>query len=318
MRVLILGGAGFIGSHLRMRLLEDGDDVVVADDLSRGHGRVANQVALTDPHSWDRLPRDWGAVYMLAAVVWVVNVEGEPLRVIQVNAQTVLRLLDWLPAGTRLFFASTSEVYAGSVMAGIAPVPTPERVPLSVPDITNPRFTYAASKILGECAILHSGANAVIGRFHNVYGPRMGMDHAVPAIGMRLLEYALGDMSFVVPRWKLRRRFVELYGCDQRRAFCYIDDAVDAMIRLMTTDYRGVVNVGNDREEVAVEELAGEIAAALDMDEAFIRRLPAPAGSVERRCPDLTLLRQLTGYEPRVTLVDGLKRTMDWYVREMR
>ena len=302
MRVLILGGAGFIGSHLRMRLLEDGDDVVVADDLSRGHGRVAYQVDLTDPHSWDRLPRDWDAVYMLAAVVGVVNVEGEPLRVIQVNAQTVLRLLDWLPEGTRLFFASTSEVYAGSVMAGIAPVPTPERVPLSVPDITNPRFTYAASKILGECAILHSGANAVIGRFHNVYGPRMGMDHAIPAIGARMLRR---DLPCVI------------YGKDQRRAFCYIDDAVEAMVRLMATDYRGVVNVGTE-DEVTIEEAAGEVAAALDLDEQMVRWMPAPDGSVDRRCPDLTLLRKLTGYEPKVALMDGVKRTMDWYVREMR
>lgn len=305
MKVLILGGAGFIGSHLRMRLLEDGDDVVVADDLSRGHGRVAYQLDLIDPHSWERLPRDCDAVYMLAAVVGVGNVEREPMRAIQVNARTILHLLDWLPKTTRLFFASTSEVYAGSVMAGIAPVPTPERVPLSVPDVTNPRFTYAASKILGECAILHSGANAVIGRFHNVYGPRMGMDHAIPAVGMRLLEHARGQ-----------RRLVEIYGCDQRRAFCYIDDAVEAMIRLMATDYRGVVNIGNDREEITVEALAGELAAALDMDEAFIHRLPAPDGSVDRRCPDLTLLRQLTGYEPKVALEEGLKLTMDWYVRE--
>ena len=307
MKVLILGGAGFIGSHLRMRLLEDGHDVTVADDLSRGKGHVAHRVDLTEPDAWDRLPRDADHVYMLAGVVGVANVEHEPLRAIQVNAQTVLRLLDWLPRETRAFFASTSEVYAGSVMAGIAPVPTPERVPLSVPDITNPRFTYAASKILGECAVLHSGANAVIGRFHNVYGPRMGMDHAVPAVGMRLLEHARSE-----------RRIVDIYGRDQRRAFCYIDDAVDAMVRLMTTDYRGVVNIGNDREEITVEELAGELAAALDMDEAFIRRLPAPEGSVERRCPDLTLLRKLTEYEPRVPLEDGLKRTMDWYVRAQR
>ena len=91
-----------------------------------------------------------------------------------------------------LFFASTSETYAGGVSAGTVAVPTPEDVPLSVPDVAAPRFAYAASKILGEAAVIHtSRARArpsVIGRFHNVYGPRMGADHVIPELSLRALR----------------------------------------------------------------------------------------------------------------------------------
>ena len=295
MRALILGGAGFIGSHLAERLRADGHQVATVD-VAREADVVAD---LRGAPPWYRLGNEWDHVYMLAAIVGVGIVERDPARAVDVNTRTVLHLLDWLPKGARLFFASTSEVYAGSVMAGIAPVPTPERVPLSVPDVTNPRFAYAASKILGEAAVTYSGASAVVGRMHNVFGPRMGQDHAIPALTRRLA-------SLETP--------CRIYGAEQTRAFCYVTDAVDAMVRLMATDYRGTVNIGND-EEVTVETLAGEIAAVLDLDDVLIERLPAPAGSVPRRCPDLTLLRALTGYEPKVALVDGLAETVPWALR---
>ena len=291
MRTLILGGAGFIGSHLAERLRADGHDVTTVD--RRAGADIVHDVA--DGLAWGA--DGWDQIYMLAAIVGVGIVERDPQRALDVNTKTILRLLDWLPKTSRLFFASTSEVYAGSVMAGIAPVPTPEAVPLSVPDLMNPRFAYATSKILGEATVTYSGTNAVIGRFHNVYGPRMGADHAIPALTRRLA-------SLEVP--------CRIYGREQTRAFCYVDDAVDAMIRLMATDYRGVVNIGNDLEETTVEALAGEIASILDLDEALVHWLPAPPGSVPRRCPDLTRLRALTGYEPKVSLVDGLARTIPW------
>lgn len=294
MRVLILGGAGFIGSHLAERLRRD-DHAVLTVDIEDSADVVHDLTTGLDFNS------GWDQVYMLAAMVGVSAVERDPTLTLDVNVRTVQQLLSWLPRETRLFFASTSEVYAGSVMAGIAPVPTPELVPLSVPNIHNPRFTYAISKIFGEAAVTFSGANAVIGRFHNVYGPRMGKDHAIPALTRRLMA----DTPLVT-----------IYGCEQTRAFCYVDDAVEAMIQVMATDYRGVVNLGNDTEEVTVEALAGEIAYVLDLDngDVLLDRHPAPAGSVERRCPDLSLLRSLTLYVPTWTLVDGLKETVKWVV----
>src|SRR5690349_568056 len=162
MKALLLGGAGFIGLHLARRLLADGHAVTIVDDFSRGrddhelsvlteHPGVGVIAAdLTDPASLSRLPHGFDQIYLLAAVVGVRNVESDPARVIRVNTLSVLHLLDWLAPGTRVFFASTSEVYAGGVSAGVVPVPTAEDVPVLVADVAAPRFSYAISKLLGE------------------------------------------------------------------------------------------------------------------------------------------------------------------------
>ncbi|MFC5822048.1 NAD-dependent epimerase/dehydratase family protein [Nonomuraea harbinensis] len=313
MRALLLGGAGFIGLHLAARLLEAGHEVTVVDDFSRGRRdptltRLAGQVEirsadLTDPASYAALEHRWDHVYMLAAVVGVRNVESDPARVIRVNTLALMHLLDWIAPGARLFFASTSEAYAGGVSAGVVPVPTPESVPLMIEDVGSPRHTYAISKMLGEAAVLHTarakGFAAVVGRFHNVYGPRMGADHVIPELSLRAMR---GEDPF------------DLYGADQSRAFCHVDDATDAVITLMDTPEAAgrIVHIGDDTEETNIGDLAKLVLRIAGISPA-VRELPAPAGSVARRCPDLTLLRRLTGYEPRVRLEEGVRRTYAWY-----
>ena len=223
-RVLVLGGAGFVGYHLVARLTaEGGHAVTVVDDFSRGrrdrelssvlaHTDVTLVEAdLTDPRALDRLDGSWDEVYLLAAVVGVRHAMQDPMRVLRVNTLAALNVCDWLtPAVGRLFFASTSEAYAGGVELGHVPVPTPEAVPLVVADIGNPRFAYAASKILGEAAVIHSararGVPFVIGRLHNVYGPRMGADHVIPELCLRALA---------------KEDPFRVYGLEQRRAFCH-------------------------------------------------------------------------------------------------
>jgi UDP-glucuronate decarboxylase len=315
-RALILGGAGFIGYHLAARLVNDGYTLTLVDDLSRGRrdpeietlcarpGVTLVQADLTRPDALAELPRAWDQVYMLAAVVGVRNVETDPARVVRTNTLALMHLLDWLgPESGALFFASTSETYAGGVLAGTVPVPTPEDVPLSVEDIRAPRFAYAASKILGEAAVIHTararGLRAVIGRFHNVYGPRMGADHVIPELSLRALR---------------RENPFRVYGAEQRRAFCHVSDAVEAMLRLVTLPaaWGQVVNIGNDTEETRVEDVARLIlrAARFDPD---LDRVPAPAGSVARRCPDIARLRALTGFVPKVALEAGVRETFAWY-----
>lgn len=315
-RSLLLGGAGFIGLHLARRLLADaGAQVTIVDDFSRGrHDDELEAVAarpgvelvtadLTDADSLRALPRAWDEVYLLAAVVGVRPVMADPARVIRVNTLATLVALDWIEPPARVFFASTSEVYAGGVERGIVPVPTPESVPLAIEDVEHPRFAYAASKILGEAAAIHYGAArklpCVIGRFHNVYGPRMGTDHVIPELCLRALG---GEDPFRV------------YGAEQRRAFCHVGDAIDAIVALVRhpAAWSGIVNIGNDREETAIADLA-----ALVLETAgrrpVIRREPAPGGSVSRRCPDLQRLRELTGVSPRISLRDGVRETFEWY-----
>lgn len=315
MRALLLGGAGFIGLHLARRLVADGHRVTIVDDFSRGRDDAdldrlradpAVQVVsgdLTDPATWAALPTGWDQVYLLAAVVGVRNVEQDPARVIRVNTLSALHLLDWVAPGERVFFASTSEVYAGGVTAGVVPVPTDETVPPMISDIAAPRFAYAASKLLGEAAFLHTarakGFETVVGRFHNVYGPRMGADHVIPEMSLRALR---GADPFPVP------------GADQFRAFCHVDDAVEAMVRLMAAPAAAgqIVHIGNDREETNIGDLAKLVLRVAGVSPA-IAPGNAPPGSVARRCPDLSRLRELTGYEPGVSLEEGVRGTFAWY-----
>jgi len=315
-RTLILGGAGFIGYHLALRLAGEGHELTLVDDLSRGRrdreldslcarpNVTLLQADLTRADALDGLTRRWDGVYMLAAVVGVRNVETDPARVVRTNALTLLHLLDWmaLESGV-LFFASTSETYAGGVTAGTLPVPTPEDVPLSVPDVRAPRFAYAASKILGEAAVIHTararGLRAVIGRFHNVYGPRMGADHVIPELALRALS---GENPF------------RLYGAEQRRAFCHISDALEAIVRLTASEpaWGQIVNIGNDSEETVIEDLARLVLREARFEPA-LDRVPAPPGSVARRCPDIGRLRALTGFVPKVSIEAGVRGTFAWY-----
>lgn len=315
-RTLILGGAGFIGYHIALRLAGEGHELTLVDDLSRGRrdremeslcarpNVTLVQADLTRADALAGLAKRWDGVHMLAAVVGVRNVETDPARVVRTNTLALLHLLDWMaPESGVLFFASTSETYAGGVTAGTLPVPTPEDVPLSVPDVRAPRFAYAASKILGEAAVIHTararGLRAVVGRFHNVYGPRMGADHVVPELSLRALR---GENPF------------RLYGADQRRAFCYVSDAVEAILRLTASEpaWGQIVNIGNDSEETVIEDLARLVLREARFEPA-LERGPAPPGSVARRCPDISRLRALTGFVPKVSIEAGVRDTFAWY-----
>ncbi|GIF68777.1 nucleoside-diphosphate sugar epimerase [Asanoa ishikariensis] len=315
MNVLLLGGAGFIGLHLARRLLADGHSVTIVDDFSRGRddkdldslrahaGASILSADLTSPATWDSLQHGWDQIYVLAAVVGVRNVSNDPWRTVRVNTLVAMHALDWLAPGDKVFFSSTSEVYAGGVDAGVVAVPTAEDAPVMVRDVSEPRFAYAISKLLGEAGFLHAsqarGFSAVVGRFHNVYGPRMGADHVIPEMAMRSLA---GEDPFRV------------WGADQYRAFCHVDDAVEAMLRLMASPeaFGQVVHIGDDSQETNIADLAKLVLRLTDRD-AVLDPAPAPAGSVARRCPDLTLLRSLTGYQPAVDLEEGVRRTIAWY-----
>lgn len=311
-RSLLLGGAGFIGAHLARRLLASGRQVTVVDDFSRGRhdGAVDDLVAagaelvsadLTRPQSWAALDPDQDEVYHLVAVVGVRNVERDPWRCQRINTLTTLHLLDWLSPTARVFYSSTSEVYAGGV-GGLVPVPTAEGAPVVITEPTAGRTSYAVSKLWGEAALAHAaratGFSWVTGRFHNVYGPRMGMDHVVPEM---LARASGGERPFRV------------WGADQTRAFCYVDDAVDAVVRLMETPRATgrIVHIGTE-DETRIADLARLVLGVVGVDPPTLP-LPAPPGSVDRRCPDVALLHALTGHRSTVDLAEGVARTWAWY-----
>ena len=315
-RVLVTGGAGFIGLHLARALVANGDDVTIADDLSRGRDdaelqALADNVELvaldvTDPRSFDELRGPFDEVFHLAAVLGVRRVLEHPLRVLDVNVSGTLNLLHWLDAsgGGRFVLASTSEVYAWTRSFHELPVPTPEDVPLAITDVGDPRSSYAASKIAVEVAVAQwaaaRGREHVVLRYHNVYGPRMGYDHVIP----ELLQRALAGQDPLV-----------VYSPDHRRAFCYVADAVDATLAAMRTPRAAgaTINVGNDGAECSIGDLARILLGAAGLARAIEGR-PAPNDPIDRRCPDISRARELLAYEPKVRLEDGLAATASWYV----
>ncbi|MEU6912257.1 NAD-dependent epimerase/dehydratase family protein [Streptomyces olindensis] len=317
-KTLITGGAGFIGLHLARRLAAT-RDVTLLDDFSRGRsdtalsdllGRVELvEHDLTTPVPDGLLADDYAEVYHLAAVVGVAESNDNPRRVLRTNLLTTVHLLDWLSGltGATLCFASSSEAYAGSVEAGLAAVPTAEDVPLMLPDPTVARSSYGFSKIAGEVlcrtyARAHGFPLRMV-RFHNVYGPRMGYDHVIPQFVERLLS---GADPF------------EIHGADQTRAFCHVDDAVEAIIALTALPAKEplLVNIGNDEEEIRIRDLARKVFDTLGRHPA-VDVHPAPPLSPVRRLPDIARLRELTGYRPKVGLDEGLRRTCAWYAEDL-
>ena len=319
MKHLVTGGAGFLGLHLATALAASGDSVDLADDLSRGAldadlegflqrpGVRLIRCDLAKPEPWRAWDDAYDGVFHLAGIVGVRNVLAQPDRVLAANARSVLNVVEWFCAsGSRkLFFASTSEVYAWTAQFHPIPVPTPEAVPLAVDDVGNERASYALSKTFGEMAVTHAcrraGKAFAIARYHNVYGPRMGMDHVIPELLKRLDSGA---------------RPVEVYSPEERRAFCYVSDAVQAMLGLMRDGVKsGTYNIGNDREEIRIEDLARLVFELAGAPDAPMVPVVRPGAGIARRCPDLSRLAAGTGFRPAVPLREGVRRTIDWYRR---
>lgn len=309
---LVTGGAGFIGLHLVRRLVEEGTEVVVIDNFQRGQSDIDFNEAvascavveadLTDPACLTALG-EFGDVYHLAGLVGTRLVRSQPAHVLHTNVLSTLHLLNYAASGNaeRVWFASTSEVYAAAVERGLAPVPTGEAVPVVFEADYQPRSAYAVSKHLGEQmaqALRFEGGLPVIAcRFHNVYGPRMGNDHVIPQFISRIFDRADPFM---------------IYG-NQSRAYCYIDDALDLLFGLRNVpDLPAVVNIGNCDEEVSAVELAHCLFDIADWS-APIEIHPAAPASPTRRCPDVALVSQLTGIKPSWSLSKGLESTFSWY-----
>ena len=259
---------------------------------------------LLRPGALDELGGDYEVIVHLAAIVGVANVMRSPQRVLEDNVELLLSLLRFAerqPKLNRFVFASTSEAYAGTMEAFGVPVPTPEDVPLTLPDVGRPRSSYMLSKIYGEALCIHSGLPYTVVRPHNFYGPRMGMSHVIPELLKRAHEAEEGSS-------------LEVYSVDHRRTFCFIEDAV-AMLgnAALSRECEGeVLNVGAEAPEVRIGELAAKVAGTVGKH-LQVTPLPATPGSPERRCPDTAKVRRLTGVSPEVSLDEGLRRTYAWY-----
>lgn len=323
MKILITGGAGFIGYHLALRLLKNkNNQLVLVDNLSRGvmdkefKALIRNprvkflKLDLTDPNSFKKIGRGYGHVYHLAAVNGTKNFYEMPQEVLRINVLSLAHILEWMQKSNRsgkLLFTSSNEAYAGALESfNSLPIPTPENVPLVISDIYNPRWSYAATKLIGESFVIHYaqkyGFRALIVRPHNFYGPRAGYGHVIPEFSSRIAKT-------VDP--------FPIYGAEETRTFCYIDDAVRAMQMLMDspkTDKKipETVHIG-DSQEITMRELAEKMFKTAGWRPKKLELKSSPKGSVKRRSADITKLKSLTGWRPEVSLSEGLKKTYEWY-----
>jgi nucleoside-diphosphate-sugar epimerase len=309
---LVTGAAGFLGAHLTRLLSSRGHRVVAVD---KGlHANAAEQISrlrsldgveyvsmdLADRSAVSTLPSVDG-VFHLAALNGTHNFYARPWETVWHSTVPTLMLLEHYADRSPgfFFYAGSSETYAGTVTRFDWPVPTDETVPLTIEDPRGIRWSYGASKLHGEVASFaaqaQSGIPVVVGRFHNAYGPDMGIHHVIPDF---------------INRGK--QGTFELHGARQTRSFLYVDDAVNAVTVVAERALGEVVNIGSPHE-VEIIDLARVI-----MQEAGwtgeIAEFPAPEGSVARRAPDVTRLRELVDVDAFVPLPEGIRRTLPSYL----
>ncbi|HEX2212879.1 MAG TPA: NAD-dependent epimerase/dehydratase family protein [Mycobacterium sp.] len=314
-RAVVTGGGGFIGAYLTKRMGADGWSVAVVDNMVRGDARrfadVADDVELftcdvRDQAALEKAFAGADVVMHLAAVNGTENFYTNPELVLEVGMLGALAVTNAARAADvpDLVFASTAEVYQTPSV-----IPTPETIPLMLPDSLNPRYSYGGGKIVSELIAFNYGREhyrkVQIFRPHNIFGPDMGWKHVEPQFIMRALAAKdAGDGTFPIQG-----------DGTETRSFLYVDDCVDGILTMYDKGgHREIYHIGSE-DEITIRELAGRIGKIVGVD-LDIRPGELRAGGTKRRCPDVTKMRAL-GWSPTVSLDDGLERTVAWY-REHR
>lgn len=312
-RILITGGAGFLGSHLCERLLTEGHDVICLDNFFTG---TKDNVAhlLNNPH-FELLRHDVtfplyvevDEIYNLACPASPVHYQHDPVQTTKTSVHGAINMLGLAKrTKAKIFQASTSEVYGDPQVH-----PQSESYVGHVNPI-GPRSCYDEGKRCAETLFFdyrrQHGMDIKVARIFNTYGPRMHPNDG------RVVS------NFIVQA--LRNEPITIFGDgSQTRSFCYVDDLIDGIVRLMSMppDFTGPVNLGNP-EEFTMIELALMICDLVGTRSKLVHR-PLPADDPRQRQPDIALARATLGWEPRVKLEQGLKSTIAYFdqlFREVR
>jgi dTDP-glucose 4,6-dehydratase len=312
MRVLLAGGAGFIGSHLSDVLVERGDSVVCVDNLSTG--RAQNIEHLVDHRSFSFVEADithplsdwvpttdkFDAVLDFASPASPSDFATMPLEILAVGSTGTRNLLDLAHRdGARFFLASTSEVYGDPLVH-----PQPETYWGNVSSI-GPRSCYDEAKRFSEALTMayhrNRGVDVRIARIFNTYGERM-----------RPLDGRVVN-TFVVQA--LRNEDITVFGDGrQTRSFCHVADEVRGLVALLDSDRTSPTNIGNPGEFTMLD-LAREV-IELTGSSSEIRLLPLPPereGDPAQRCPDITVAKSELDWEPKISLREGLARMIEYF-----
>ncbi|MCC7427039.1 MAG: SDR family oxidoreductase [Alphaproteobacteria bacterium] len=304
-RVLVTGGAGFIGSHLCERLLDRGYEVLCVDNYFTG--TRANIAHLLQNPRFEMIRHDVthplfvevDEIYNLACPASPVHYQFDPVQTTKTSVHGAINMLGLAKrVKARILQASTSEVYGDPIVH-----PQPEEYWGHVNPI-GPRACYDEGKRCAETLFFdyrrqHNLSIKVV-RIFNTYGPRMHPNDG------RVVS------NFIVQA--LREEPITIYGDgSQTRSFCFVDDLVDGMMRFMDTDASepGPINLGNPAE-FTMMELAEAVVRLTGARTEIVHR-PLPQDDPKQRCPDITKARRLLGWEPRIQLEEGLKRTIQYF-----
>jgi dTDP-glucose 4,6-dehydratase len=303
-RSLVTGGAGFLGSHLCERLLHEGHEVIAMDNLLTG---TITNIESVQCENFKFIKHDVTEyIYIGGPVdyVWHFASPASPLDYLQLPIQTLKvgamgthKALGLAMAKKAKFLlASTSEVYGDPLLH-----PQKESYWGNVNPV-GPRGVYDEAKRFGEALTMayhrYNHVETKIVRIFNTYGPRMRPNdgRAIPAF---------------VPQ-ALRNQPLTIFGDgNQTRSFCYVDDLIEGIFRLMMLDYHEPVNIGNPHE-MTIREMAEAIIEITGSKSVLIEK-PLPVDDPKVRQPDITLAKKLLGWEPKIDVKAGLTRTIDWF-----
>jgi UDP-glucuronate decarboxylase len=308
MRILVTGGAGFIGSHLCERLLADGHDVICLDNFFTG--RRANIIHLLDNHHFELIRHDviepilleTDQIYNLACPASPIHYQYNPVKTVKTSVMGMINMLGLAKrVRARILQASTSEVYGD---------------PLEHPQTeaywgnVNPiglRSCYDEGKRIAETLMMdyhrQNHVDTRIARIFNTYGPRM-LENDGRVVSNFIVQALHGEP-------------LTLYGeGDQTRSFCYVDDLVEALIRLMNApDVHDPVNLGNPGE-FTIKQLAEQVVAICGSDSG-VKYLPLPQDDPKQRKPDISRAQKLLDWNPTIPLHEGLEKTVAYFQKRV-
>lgn len=315
-KILITGGAGFIGFHLCKKFISEGYKVDLVDNFKRGIIDFDLKKLLSNKNvnlikgdllnlNLKKWKTDYDKIFHLAAIIGVKHVNKNPYNVLTQNIyllDNAIKIALKQRKLTKFIFFSTSEVYSGTLRYHGLKIPTPEDTNLTVDDLYTNRTSYMLSKIYGElmCNISLNLPHVNI-RPHNFYGPRMGFSHVIPELIKKMYES--------------KNEIIKIASPNHKRTFCYISDAVDMIYKLSISKkaVNNTFNIGSFENSLTIFQLAKKISKLFDK-KILLFKSNIETGSPKNRQPDMKKLKKAIKYNSRYNLENGLNKTYSWYL----
>ena len=314
-KIVITGAAGFIGYHLVKKIIKKKYKFILIDNFSRGKkDKFFNEIIknkrikflnqnLTRP--FEIKDNNIKYIFHLAARIGVKNVIEKPSDTINDNLTMLINTVNAVKKNNKkvkIIFFSTSEIYSPLIANKTAKFPLKENVNFIINNKIQARDSYYISKLVGEKIVELSGFDFINLRPHNVYGPRMGFSHVIPEL---------------INKFKGKEKRVKIHSPTHKRAFCYVDDAINQMVKLAFNKKANnfAFNIGNNEEEIKIFNLANKIKTLLKSKKKIIRGNNTP-GSPIRRVPDMGKTKKFIKNFKFTNLDQGLENYINWFLKK--